>query len=275
MQMNSLQEFFNSYQVFRLEDLNEFIKSKEPNKAINIGTRNNLITYHTKQKRLLRIRKELYQTIPLGQTPEKYSVDPYLLASKLTDDAIISHHTALELHAKAHSVFNTFYYWTHNEIRHTFEYQDLIFKAVQQRKILIDKKQENFGVKLLYRKEQDLRVTSIERTLVDVLDRPKLAGEWEEIWRSLASIDYLDIDEIYRYCSLLENSSIIAKVGFYLEQHQDKLAVTNNELDKFAKLKPQNACYLQRGEIKESSKLIKRWNLIVPNEILERGWEEA
>lgn len=30
----------------------------------------------------------------------------------------------------------------------------------------------------------ELRVASLERTLVDVLDRPDLAGSWEEVWRS-------------------------------------------------------------------------------------------
>ena len=30
-----------------------------------------------------------------------------------------------------------------------------------------------------------VRVTNLERTLVDVLDRPETTGSWEEIWRSL------------------------------------------------------------------------------------------
>jgi len=272
---NTLHEFLNKFQVFRLEDLNEFIKTKEPEKIIDPDTRNNLLAHYIKQGRLQRVRREVYQTIPPGESSENYSLDPYLLASKLSDDAVLSHHTALEAHAKAYSIFNTFYYWTKKEIRYPFEYQGVKFKAVQQPKISLEKKQENFGIKLIYRKEQVLKVTTLERTFVDVLDRPKLAGSWEEIWRSLASIDYFDIDEIFQYCSLLENATIFAKVGFYLEQNQKRLAITDRELDKFSKFKPQGPHYLERQSIStKAGKLFQRWNLIVPDEVLEETWNE-
>jgi predicted transcriptional regulator of viral defense system len=270
---NTLHEFFNKFQVFRLEDLNEFILSKEPGKTIDPNTRNNLLAHYIKQKRLVRIRREIYQVIPLGESPEYYAIDPYLLASKLTDDAILSHHTALEVHAKAYSIFNTCNYWTKKEIRHPFESQGIKFKSVQQPKILIAKNQEDFGTKLIYRKDQSLRITTFERTLVDAIERPKLVGGWEEIWRSLAAIDYFDIDEVFHYCSLLENATTFAKVGFYLERNQKRLAVTDKELDKFSKFIPQSPHYIERSR-NRSGTFVKRWNLIVPDELLEESWEE-
>ena len=68
----------------------------------------------------------------------------------------------------------------------------------------------------------DVRVTSLERTLVDLLDRPDLGGGWEEIWRSLESVEFYDLDRIVEYVTLLENSTTTAKVGFFqtLEQGQ-------------------------------------------------------
>ena len=47
----------------------------------------------------------------------------------------------------------------------------------------------------------DVRVSSIERTLVDSLHRPNLSGGWEEIWRSFESVNFLDLDQlIMRFC---------------------------------------------------------------------------
>ncbi len=273
MKNNILKAFLAKYQVFSLADLNNYILSQN-NNQLNINTRNNLIAYHLKQNHIKRIRKELYQVIPAGHDPKNYAVDPYLLSSKLSNDAIISHHTALELLGHAYSVFSIFYYWTQAEIRHSFEYQDLIFKAILQPKILITKNQQNFGVKTIYKQEQSVRVTTLERTLVDVLERPKLAGEWEEIWRSLDSVAYLDIDEIYQYCALLENATTFAKVGFYLEQNQQRLAITDQELNKFTKHIPKNPCYLLRRDLAQPSKLVPRWNLIIPNKIISREWQE-
>jgi hypothetical protein len=41
--------------------------------------------------------------------------------------------------------------------------------------------------------------------LVDILNRPDLSGSWEEIWRSVESIEYLDIDSLYEYLNLFHN----------------------------------------------------------------------
>jgi predicted transcriptional regulator of viral defense system len=279
VEKNTLHEFFDKFQVFRLEDLNGFIQEKEPDKELDTSTKKNLITHYIKQGRIVRIKQEIYQVIPPGKSSENYSVDPYLLASKLSDDSVLSHHTALEAHAKAYSIFNTFYYWTRKEIKKPFEYQGIKFQAVKLPSVLIEKKKENFATKTLYRKDQPLRVTNFERTLVDVLYRPKFAGNWEEIYRSLAGIDYFDIDEVFEYCKLLGNSTVFARVGFYLEQHQQKLAITDIELENFAQFKPKSPHYLQRQDREKTKKkvstLLKKWNLVVPNKILEKSWEES
>jgi predicted transcriptional regulator of viral defense system len=56
-----------------------------------------------------------------------------------------------------------------------------------------------FGVIQRNRSGVDLRVTSLERTLVDVLDRPDLTGSWEEIWRSLEAVEFFDLDQVIAY----------------------------------------------------------------------------
>jgi hypothetical protein len=38
---------------------------------------------------------------------------------------------------------------------------------------------------------------------VDVLDRPRLSGGWEEVWRSLETIPFLDLDQVVQYALLL------------------------------------------------------------------------
>ena len=90
--------------------------------------------------------------------------------------------------------------------------------------------QDHFGV--------ELRVTSHERTLVDVLDRPDLTGEWEEIWRSLELVEFFDLDQVVEYTRLLNNATTAAKVGFFLEQHRDDLMVEDAYLDALRQMRP-------------------------------------
>ena len=80
--------------------------------------------------------------------------------------------------------------------------------------------QECFGVETANRSGLAVRVTSLERTLVDVLDRPATSGGWEEIWRSLESVEYFDIEQVTECGLLLGNATTVAKVASILSSTQ-------------------------------------------------------
>lgn len=88
-----------------------------------------------------------------------------------------------------------------------------------------------FAVKEADRAGLSVRVTSLEHTLVDVLDRPDPGGGWEEIWRSLEMVEFFDLDVVIEYTLLLENATTAAKVGFFLEQHKEALMVEVSHLE--------------------------------------------
>jgi len=106
-----------------------------------------------------------------------------------------------------------------------------------------------------------------------MLDRPYLCGSWEEIWLSLESIEYLDLDLVTKYALLLANATTFAKLGFFLEIHREALMISENypqELRKHCPLKPHYMDRNQSGPQKMSSK----WNLVVPLSLIHREWEE-
>ena len=119
-----------------------------------------------------------------------------------------------------------------------------------------------------------VRVTNLERTLVDVLDRPELGGGWEEIWRSLESVEFFNLDQVVEYTLLLRNRTTAAKVGFFLEQHRETLMVNDSHLDALRNLRPQKPHYMIRTS-RKPGRLVANWNLVVPVEILNRSWQEV
>jgi predicted transcriptional regulator of viral defense system len=131
-----------------------------------------------------------------------------------------------------------------------------------------------FGVSRHKRSGGELRVSNFERTLVDVLDRPELSGSWEEIWRSLASIEFFDIEQVIDYVLLLGNATTAAKVGFFLEQHREDLMVDERHLKPLQALRPHQPHYLLRRRRKRG-RWMKKWNLMVPDEILNQSWGEV
>jgi predicted transcriptional regulator of viral defense system len=191
----------------------------------------------------------------------------------MADDAVLGYHTALEFHGKAHSAYRQFLFLTRQAPR-PLTFRGDMFRGVAFPRALIRKRRESFGVTQSERAGMDLRVTSLERTLVDVLDRPVLGGGWEEIWRSLESVEYFDLDQVVEYALLLGNSTTIAKVGFFLDQHRDRLMVDPKYLQRLSKRRPRQPHYLVRGK-RESGRLVPAWQLVVPPRILERSWEET
>jgi len=83
----------------------------------------------------------------------------------------------------------------------------------------------------------------------------------------------LNLDIVVEYALLLNNATTIAKVGFFLEQHREQFKVTEGYLKALAAKIPANRHYLERNE-RTTGKLIKRWNLIVPEIVLTKKWEE-
>ena len=264
-----LNEFFSQNDVFTLDELKTFLarKGKE-----NPNTRNSLLLYYQKKGRLLRVRRELYAVIPSGSSAKTFPVDPYLLTSKMTKDSVLAYHTALSFHGKVYSLNNYQYYLTRNKSQ-PLNFQNYRFTGVSIPKPLIKIGKEMFEVNSYSLSGATIKVTTLERTLVDVLARPELTGSWEEIWRSLKSIEFFDLDKVLQYTVLLENRTTASKVGFFLEQNREQLMVEEEYLKKLSELRPKQPHYLNRNN-QTGNQLIKKWNLIVPEEILQESWGE-
>lgn len=263
-------EFLATFPVFTSD---EFAAQVETGRVRGTRAVESLLAYYTRAGRVLRVRRGLYATVPPGASPRTTPVDPYLLAGKMADDAVLAYHTALEFHGKAYSVHERFTYLTGHASRPVV-FRSYRFRGVAFPKALRDNGQEGVGVQDAERLGVGLRVTGLERVLVDVLDRPDLSGAWEEIWRSLEQVEFFDLEEVVRYAGLLGNSTTAAKVGFFLEQHRESLRVTDRHLQELLTHRPQKPHYLARGR-RVGGRFIAQWNLVVPDQVLERSWGDV
>ncbi len=262
-------DFFREHPVFTSQEYAHFL---ERERRPGARTQEALLAYHIKAGHLLHLKRGLYAVIPPGASPESFIADPYLIAGKLCEDAIIGYHTALAFYGKSHSVTHQFCVFTQNRST-SFVIQQNFFRLVPFPKSLVKQQKTFFGIKMIPYQGSELRVTSFERTLVDMLDRSSLSGEWEEIWCSLESVEYFDIDKVIEYTLLLNKSTTTALVGFYLEQHQKELHVKETDLLKLKAHTPKKPHYINRQK-KTLKKFNARWNLMVPIEIVEQSWKE-
>jgi len=261
--------FFNRHPVFTGDELAAFLASEGPR---NPRTQEALLLYHVKMSRLVRVRRGLYAVVPTGASAASYPVDPFLLASRMTKDAVLAYHTAMEFHGKAYSVYEHFVYLSAAPAR-PISFRSHQFKGVRFPRALPPEVAVSFDVVKADRAGLEVRVTGLERTFVDVLHRPGLTGSWEEIWRSLESVEFFDLDKVTAYVQHLGNATTAAKVGFFLEQHREGLMVDEAHLSALRDLRPQHPHYLERSR-RKAGHFVAAWNLVVPQEIYERSWEE-
>ena len=264
-----LRAFFRNHPVFTVEDFAGFLSSDGTH---NVRTQESLLAYHVKAGNIVRVRRGLYASVPPGASAETYPVDPFLLASRMAKDAVLAYHTALEFHGKAYSVYERFMYLSSKPLP-LVSFRAHQFKCVSLPKALVQKNATSFNVIKTDRSGMAISVTGLERTFVDVLNRPDLTGSWEEIWRSLEAVEYFDLDKVVSYVDLLGNATTAAKVGFFLEQHRESLMVDETHLKTLRERRPRRPHYLERSR-RQAGRLVADWNLVVPEEVYGRTWEE-
>lgn len=265
-----LNEFFLEHSVFTVDELDRFLL--ERGSSGNPNTRKSLLAYHCKQGRIISVRRGLYATVT-WMDGRAIPVDPYLVAAKMTPDAVLAYQTALQFHGKTYTAYTRYQYASAVQSP-PLRFQHWNFTRAPVPRSIMTKGKNMFGVITQKRSGVEFRVASLERTLVDAMNRPDLVGDWEEIWRSLEYVDSFDLKRIMEYVLLLENATTAAKVGFFLEQNRSNLPVSDAWLNLLRTLRPKKPHYMVRGK-REDCKLVKGWNLMVPAEILNKSWGEV
>lgn len=262
-----LDRFFASAPVFTTEEFRSYLVATGSG---NQATHDALLRYHLARDNVIRVRRGLYAVVPPGLRRDEVSVDPFLVASKLAPDSVVAYHAALELHGIASSVLHEVCYLTEHSSRPT-AFAGLDYRAVAVPRALVERGAQMLGVTIVDRAGQPVRVTGLERTFVDVLDRLDLAGGWEEVVTSLGGLGYLDLGLVRDYCQALGNATTAAKVGLMLEYDRVSNGVDDATLAALAALAPSSPHYAF-GARGRGGRLMTRWNLVVPEALADRTW---
>lgn len=262
-----INEFFEKHPVFRYEEFAAYMKAKGITRPASSRQQ---LSYHLKVGHLTHIRKYLYAVRPIF-SPD-ITIDPYTIASKATSDSILAYHTALELHGIAYTTFNELTLLTARTLK-PFTYEGIRFRAIKKPLSFLNESNSIYGIEIIQRAQIPIKVTTLERTIVDMLDRPDLSGGWEEIWRSLDNITRLDTNKMVQYTLLLKNATTVSKVGFFLEQLPEHLPIDKEPIDELLPHIPKQPHYLNRDE-RKGGKYFEKWRLIVPDAIVNQLWEE-
>jgi predicted transcriptional regulator of viral defense system len=233
----------------------EFV-SANPGRAV--ATVDRTLTRWHAEGRVEQVKRGLYVRLDRGGG---LLPDFALVAARMAPDAAAAYHTALEVHGCAQSLVERFTFVTWSKVK-PLVWRRRGILPVRPRRAL-EKDQGEPWIEVRERSGQTLRVTSIERTVVDVLDRPHLAGGIEEVWRSLDSVPAIDPVSLLEYVLRLEDPKIAARVGYYVDSRRDELAVPAVTLEALRVMLPSRPVFMDR---RLGGSLDERWRVIVPDE---------
>lgn len=218
--------------------------------------------------RVARVKPGVFVRLDAASAADHVEPDYIALASRMAPDAVVGYHTALEAHGVAQSLFErlTFVTWTKAK---STSFRGRRFVPVRPRASLIAARRGEPWVERMDRAGLEIHVTTIERTVADVLDRPDLAGGIEETWRSISAVPALDTTALEQYVAALGSATLAARVGFFLEQRREELVVPDTVLDRLRKRIPRAPVFMDR---RLKGHLVATWALIVPDAIVADDW---
>jgi predicted transcriptional regulator of viral defense system len=251
-------DFAATHALVTTEDADAFLRSRGPHHP---RARDRALAALCASGTLVRVQRGVYAR----PHPEADAADPNFVASRLAPDAILGLHSALEVRGIVAPSLARCVYFT----RLAGSARGPVWRGRRLHRISHPVALEQAGRKLL---ETDMveghrgvrmRATTIERAFVDVLDRPRLIGDWPSVIQVLDAIAVLDLDRVVHYVGCLRNATTAAKVGWHLERRQQRLSVTPGILCRLEHMRPRGPHYLSRSQ-RVGGRYIARWNLVVP-----------
>ncbi len=203
----------------QMKYLNELTKIKvfNYNDFINIVGNNNLanvtLQNYLKKGLVKRIRHNLYS--PISFETNECIADKFLIGSKVTETSFISHHSAFEFYGYYNQVYNIVNVSSISKFK-SFEFEKNKFSLI---KVSSDDFVENI---------RGVKVSSIERTIVDSIKDSGKYIELEETLNCIKLIPYISLKDILNYLEQINSKMLYKKVGMILSLFKNQFNISES-----------------------------------------------
>lgn len=204
------------------------------------------------------VRRNLYVVIDLAT--EAPIADKYELASCISPTSYVGWHTALEFHGVAHQPFYNVYVGNGKRFNN-FHFDGINYEycisplEVSEKNGIISPNANPY-----------IRVSNLERTIVDCCDRIDRAGGAEELLHCIEGITLLNESKLADYLASYGKAFLYQKVGFILEQSRNSHHISEDFVEMCRQI---GAIHTKRlTNSNDSNKFVSHWKLYVPQILL-------
>lgn len=180
----------------------------------------------------------------------------YEIGSSVDSTSYISHHSAFEFYGMANQVFGTVY------VSSDKNFKDFVHDGIEY-KYLVSKL--NFGI---VSTAGHVRVTDIERTVLDNIKDFMKVGGLEELLRCLSMVTIIDEIKLKKYLSLYNNQFLYQKVGYILSYYPS-MKLSTNFFENCRTHIGKSKRYLYDGIQYESPMYFPEWQIHAPKDLMK------
>ncbi len=215
----------------------------------------NWIAGQLRTKKIMKVRKGLYVLADVTGEP---MATKFEIASKIADDAFLCYHSALEFYGAANQVFHTVTVGSKSRFN-PFTFLDVDYI----------RKQPNNDYGIAYIEQAGVRVTTLERTVIDCIDDIDSCGGIDELLGALGQIRILDEKELLGALNAYNCVLLYQKAGYILQHYQEKFGLSDAFFDECKRHLTRQVKYFLKdeyGEVEYNSE----WRLMAPKNLISR-----
>ena len=249
--------------IEELHRLKIFHKKEFVSLVKNDNTAKEILRRYKKQGLISQVRRDLYAVTDLAT--KVCLASKYEIACHITQSSCLAYHAALEYHGLAHQVFYLLSVFS-GETFQNFDYEGIsyIFCPLQSDTGIICPVTDSF-----------VRVTDLERTALDCINRIYLCGGLEELVQCFAIITYINEGKLLDYLDCINKQVLYQKTGFILSYFKKEMKLSDYFFEYCKSKIGKSTRYLT--DTPESDTYFKEWKLYAPQNILsylEQGGTE-
>ncbi len=217
-----------------------------------------ILSRWNKQGWVKRLKYGVYIPVAVEDIEGDYSIeDPWTLAVRLFSPGYIGGFSAIKYWDFSEQIFETTTFFTTKKIR---DHTPTIGNSRFQLKTISDYKV--FGTKSVWRENNKILVSDASKTIVDILDDPKIVGGMrivKDIFLEYRKSNYFDIELLIAYTKKMHNKTIFKRLGILLE-----VLNLSDLVDKYDLTREISKGYSLFDPTVENSLIVTKWNLRVP-----------
>jgi predicted transcriptional regulator of viral defense system len=248
-------EELHGLKIFHKQDVVALTKDENAAKEI--------LRRYKKQGLISQVRRDLYVVTDLAS---KVSLaTKFEIAGHITPSSYLAYHAALEYHGVAHQVFYELYISSKEEFNN-FDYEGINYTFYHSK--------SEIGV-VNPMTDTLIRVTDLERTILDCINRIDLSGGLEELVECFAIITYINENKLLDYLHHFDKQVLYQKAGFILGYFQKEMKLSDAFFERCKSKIGKSTRYLTDKQVSDT--YFKEWKLCAPQNILsflEQGGNE-